>query len=81
MFKGYIRILLIKTNLMIYICHTKHGGKGVVCVLAVRDDKLNVGDIEDMSLELAEGQDMRGKALRSHTEQNRTHGNTWGTSP
>ena len=80
-FKGYIRILLIKTNSMIYICRTKHGGKGVVCMLAVRDDELNVGDIEDMSSELAEGRDTRGKALGSHTEQNRTHGNTWGTGP
>jgi len=65
---------------MIYICRKKHGGKGVVCVLTVRDDELDVGDIKDMSLELAEGQDTYGKALRSHMEQNRTCGNMWGIS-
>src|SRR6266567_1288294 len=54
-FKGYIRILLIKTNLMIYICYIKHGGKRVVCVLTVRDDKLNMKDIKNMSSELAKG--------------------------
>jgi hypothetical protein len=76
-FNGYIRILLIKTISTMYICCKKHGGKGVVCVLAVRDDELNVGGIEDASSGLAEGRDTRGKALGSKQ-------NTWehvGTGP
>jgi hypothetical protein len=46
-------------------------------VLAVRDDELNVGGIEDASSGLAEGRDTRGKALGSKQ-------NTWehvGTGP
>jgi hypothetical protein len=74
MFNGHICILLVKTNSVIYICHKKHGRKGVKCVLAVRDNKLNVGGIKDMSSEVAEGQDMHRKALGSHMEQNRTCG-------
>jgi hypothetical protein len=76
MFNGHIHILLIKTNSVIYICHKKHGRKGVKCVLAVRDNELDVGGIEDVSLEVAEGQDMRGSGKSHETEQN-----MWGTSP
>ncbi len=46
---------------MIYICCIKHGRNGVVCVLAVRDNELDVGDSEVVSLEVAEGKDMCGK--------------------
>jgi hypothetical protein len=46
----------------------------VECVLAVRDNELDVGGIEDASSEVAEGQDTRGKALGSHMERNRTRG-------
>ena len=61
---------------MIYIYYTKYGGKGVVCVLAVRDDELDVGGVEDASSELAEGRDTCGKGsweVYTETEQN-----TWG---
>ena len=61
-FYGYIRILLIKTNSMIYICYIKYGGNGGKCVIAVGDDELDVGnnelgvgDDEDASSEAAEG--------------------------
>jgi hypothetical protein len=67
----HICILLIKKNPMIYICCTKHRGKAVVCVLAVRDDEHDMGGIKDASSELAEGWDTRGKALGSHMEHNR----------
>ena len=43
LYNCYIWILLIKTNSMVYIYCTKHRGKGVVCVLTVRDNELNVG--------------------------------------
>jgi hypothetical protein len=42
-FYGYIQILLIKTNLMIYICYMKCGGNADICVLAVGDDELSMG--------------------------------------
>ena len=44
LYNYYICILLIKTNPMIYIYCTKHGGKGAVCVLTVRDNELNIGE-------------------------------------
>ena len=58
MFYAYIHILIINTNSMIYICCIKHERKGVVCVLTVRDDELDVGDSEVTLLEVAEGKDM-----------------------
>ena len=42
----------------------------MVCELAVRDDELDLGGIEDASPELAEGRDTRGKALGNQR-------NTW----
>ena len=48
-FYGYIQILLIKTNSIIYICYIKHDRNVEICVLAVRDDELGVGDNKDMS--------------------------------
>jgi hypothetical protein len=48
-FYGYIRVLLIKTNSMIYICYTKYGGNADICVLAVVDDELSVGDDDTLS--------------------------------
>ena len=56
-FYDYIRILLIKTNLMIYICYMKCGGNADICVLAVGDDELSHGDNEKRghSSEAAEG--------------------------
>ena len=64
LYNCYICILLIKTNPMIYICCTKHKGKGVVCVLTVGDNELNIGEWGRV-IELAEGRDTRGKALRT----------------
>jgi hypothetical protein len=61
-FYAYIRILLIITNPTIYICYIKHGGNAGTCVLAVRDNELDVGDSEVASSEVAEGRGMRGKA-------------------
>jgi len=46
-FYYHIRVLLVKTNRMIYICCTKYGG--TTCMLAVRDNELSVGDNEDAS--------------------------------
>ncbi len=66
---------------MIYIYYIKHKGKVEICMLTVRDDELNMGGIEVMSLELAKGRDMCGKALGSPAEQLRMEWNTWGTSP
>jgi hypothetical protein len=73
-FNGHIHILLVKTNSVIYICHKKHGRKGVECVLTVRDNELDMEGIEDASLEVAEGWEGSGKSYG--TEQN-----TWGTGP
>ena len=42
-FYGYIRVLLIKTNSMVYICYIKYGGNADICVLAVGDDELSMG--------------------------------------
>ena len=36
----HIRVLLIKTNSMIYICYIKYGGKIETCELGVGDDEL-----------------------------------------
>ena len=74
MFNGHIRILLVKTNSVIYICHKKHGRKGVECVLTVRDNELDMGGIEYASLEVAKGWEGSGKSYG--IEQN-----TWGTGP
>jgi hypothetical protein len=35
----HIRVLLIKTNPIIYICYIKYGGNGMTCELTVRDDE------------------------------------------
>ena len=48
---------------MIYICFTKYGGKGVVCVLAVGDNELDMGGIDDASSEVAEGWDTHRKTV------------------
>ncbi len=66
---------------MIYIYYIKHKGKVEICMLTVRDDKLNVGGIEVTSSELAKGWDTHGKALGSPMEQLRMEWNMWGTSP
>jgi hypothetical protein len=41
-FHRYIRILLIITNPMIYICYIKYWNNVVICVLTVGDDELGV---------------------------------------
>ena len=46
-FYYHIRVLLVKTKQMIYICFIKYGG--TTCVLAVGDNELGVGDDEDAS--------------------------------
>jgi hypothetical protein len=51
-FCGYIRVLLIKTNSTIYICYIKYGGNADICVLAVGDDELSVGDDDALSRRL-----------------------------
>jgi len=66
---------------MIYIYCIKHKGKVEICMLAVRDDELNVGGIKVASSELAKGRDTCGKALGSPMEQLRMEQNTWGTGP
>jgi hypothetical protein len=67
-FYAHIRILLIITNPTIYICYIKNGGNAEICVLAVRDNELDVGDSEVASSEVAEDRDMREKARGSHVD-------------
>ena len=52
-FYTYIRILLINTISVIYICCIKHEDGAAICVLAVRDSELDVGDSEVVSSEVA----------------------------
>ena len=59
MFYAYIHILLINTNSTIYICCIKYKDKVGICVLAVRDNELDVGDSEVASSEVAKGRDAR----------------------
>jgi hypothetical protein len=54
-FNRDIRILLIITNRMVYICYIKYRDNVVICVLAVGDDELTVGDDDDASSGAAEG--------------------------
>ena len=59
-FHRYIRILLIITNPMIYICYIKYWNNVVICMLAVGDDKLTVGDNNNTSSEVARGRACAG---------------------
>jgi len=63
-FYYHIRVLLVKTKQMIYICFIKYGG--TTCVLAVGDNELGIGDDEDASSEAAEGRGTHGRTLRDH---------------
>ncbi|HYT41252.1 MAG TPA: hypothetical protein VEP90_02795, partial [Methylomirabilota bacterium] len=58
-FYDHIHILLINTNSMIYICCIKYEDKVGICVLAVRDNELDVGDSKVTSSEVAKGRDAR----------------------
>ena len=63
-FHRYIRILLIITNPMIYICYIKYWNNVVICMLAVRDDELNARDSEGTLFGCCRGRDTRGKSHR-----------------
>ena len=63
-FYVYIRVLLINTNSMVYICYIKYPGKVGICVLAVRDDKLDVGD----DVAASSGVAARGNARETHAD-------------
>ena len=64
-FNRDIRILLIITNPMIYICYIKYWNNVVICVLAVGDDKLGVKDDDNTSSEVAEAGHVREGSGRS----------------
>ena len=55
----YICILLIKTNLMIYICHIFYGGEVKICMLTISDSEHDMGDTmrdnKDALSDVAEG--------------------------
>jgi len=59
-----IRVLLINTNSMVYICYIKYPGKVGICVLAVRDDELDVGD----DVAASSGVAARGNARETHAD-------------
>jgi hypothetical protein len=65
----HIRVLLRKTNPMIYICYIKYGGNGVTCVLAVGDDELDMGDNGGALLEVAGGAGRPEEVMRMGLER------------
>jgi len=49
---------------MVYICYIKYPGKVGICVLAVRDDELDVGD----DVAASSGVAARGNARETHAD-------------
>ena len=81
MFYVHICILLVKTISMICICCKKHGRKGLVCVLTVGDNELDVGGNKVTSFSSFGGCRGRGHVREGMRGGSRTERNTWESVP